>query len=565
MDASTTIRRMLQGNKISVPAYQRAYSWETPDGKSDKKTHTNVFLSDLNEYRKIADDKKRSPYYFGHFLFEKGQGQELNVIDGQQRLTTIVIFLCAVFTKLGSLRPLSDMEHILYEDMVTRRGDFSFLTVEYDRRILIDYVILKSKHDTNCDTESSGRIIKAYDYFTRELESASEIYLNGVIEVISNATCTTHLVDNESEAIQMFIFQNNRGKQPSNLEIVKAQFMYQVHLNGGAAKIALIEEIKYNFEKIYKSISSIDYKISEDDVLSYALKIHFNSLAELNTLSKINSILADRHAIDFIKIFTHLLAACFEQLTVFFGKDERRNFAIHSLVTLGGIGVVLPFIIKAYIYNLSIDDKCALCSSFENLVLRHRTIGTRATISTRINSVFKELTLDNKDITKIISMIEELKKSKDDWWAHWNNEKLEISIQGGLHPSVARYLLWKYEIHLRGQGMAGYSPERFESIDSPELEHIAPTKEPNTTPHGYDTYDDEFKNQYLNCLGNYLLLSGSHNCAVGNIPFGKKLVTYVHNEQQIEIKGLVSENAVWTRDVILARKNKIIKVIMGVC
>ena len=49
-----------------------------------------------------------------------------------------------------------------------------------------------------------------------------------------NASCTTHIVKNEAEAIQMFIFQNNRGKTPSNLEIIKAQFLYNVHLYGGA-------------------------------------------------------------------------------------------------------------------------------------------------------------------------------------------------------------------------------------------------------------------------------------------------------------------------------------------
>ena len=50
MEASTTIRKMMAGNKIVVPAYQRAYSWDTPIEKSDRKTQTDVFLSDLEEY-----------------------------------------------------------------------------------------------------------------------------------------------------------------------------------------------------------------------------------------------------------------------------------------------------------------------------------------------------------------------------------------------------------------------------------------------------------------------------------------------------------------------------------
>jgi len=61
--------------------------------------------------------------------------------------------------------------------------------------------------------------------------------------------------------IHHLIFQNNRGKKPSHLEIIKAQFMFNVHLYGAEEKESLIEEIKNRFEKIYKSISSIEYRI----------------------------------------------------------------------------------------------------------------------------------------------------------------------------------------------------------------------------------------------------------------------------------------------------------------
>ena len=67
----------------------------------------------------------------------------------------------------------------------------------------------------------------------------------------------------------MFIFQNNRGKKPSNLEIVKAQFMFHIHLYGQRDTEELINEVKTRFEKIYKSISRIENRINEDDVLIY--------------------------------------------------------------------------------------------------------------------------------------------------------------------------------------------------------------------------------------------------------------------------------------------------------
>lgn len=177
-----------------------------------------------------------------------------------------------------------------------------------------------------------------------------------MLDTIENSSCTTHPVQDESEAIQMFIFQNNRGKKPSNLEIIKAQFMFNVHLYGGEEKEALVEEIKTRFERIYKSISSIEYLISEDDVLGYTLRVHFNSLWETNTIEKINKLLAEENPIPFIKSFTQSLATSFEHLTIFFGKDERENIEIHSLKTLGRIGIAMPFVIKAYKFGLPINQ-----------------------------------------------------------------------------------------------------------------------------------------------------------------------------------------------------------------
>src|SRR5690606_23809029 len=106
--------------------------------------------------------------------------------------------------------------------------------------------------------------------------------------------------------------------------------------------------IKDRFEEIYKSISSIEYSINEDDVLVYTLRVHFNSLWETNAIDKINKLLSENDSISFIKSFTQSLAISFEHLTTFFGKDERNNIEIHSLISLGGIGIAIPFIIKAY-------------------------------------------------------------------------------------------------------------------------------------------------------------------------------------------------------------------------
>lgn len=565
MEASTTVRKMLSDGKILVPPYQRSYSWDTPIEKTDRKTQTDVFLTDLEEYNRHSANHP-SPYYFGHFLFE-GESGLYNVVDGQQRLTTVVIFLAVLFARLKLIRDLSEEELNCYEEMIMRRSTIRFSTVDYDGRLFKDYIIEQSKTDhVGIDTESGWRIVKAFDYFKSKLSDKPEEYLTGMLSTISNSTCSTHLVKNESEAIQMFIFQNSRGKRPSNLEIVKATFMHTVHLNGADMEEvhSLVGEIKDRFEKIYRSISSIEYRIDEDDVLLYTLRVHFNSLWESNTLERIHKVLSGEKPIEFIKAFTQSLSASFEDLAVFFGKDEKEKFAVHSLVTLGGIAVALPFIIKAYRYAMQVDIE-KLCSALEKLVLRQRVIGTRADLTPRINDVFEKFTESNKDIQGIIDRIESLRKTSDWWWAYWNDNHFEESLKGGLNHDVAKYLLWKYENHLlEGRGKAGYRPMRYEQVELPELEHIAPTTEPDLRPHGYDEYDDDFIKHYLDCLGNYLLLSKSHNASIHNDPFMSKFKDYLYLEQQKEVRKLVQDagKETWSRDLISARREKIVRFIL---
>ncbi len=561
MEASTTIKQMLAGNKIFVPAYQRAYSWDTEFESSKPPKQVNIFLSDLDDYNRSST---KSKYYFGHFLFEEKSENEFGVIDGQQRLTTIVIFLSALFIRLKDFRQLSESEDESFEDIIKRKSTYRFATVGYDNQLFKDYVIDQIKKDKNgLETESAKRIVNAFDFFSQKFVGKDEVYLLKILETVQGASCTMHPVADESEAIQMFIFQNNRGKKPSSLEIIKAQFMFNVHLYGGEEKESLIEEIKSRFEKIYKSISSIEYKIDEDDVLVYTLRVYFNSLWESNAIEKINKLLSEENSILFIKLFTQSLAISFEYLTTFFGKDERENLEIHSLISLGGIAITIPFIIKAYKFGLSKEKLSQLCSSLESLVIRHRLIGTRADITSRLNDVYQKF--DNSDIKPIIDRVEWMKNigSASWWWAYWNNQELERALQGGINHSTAKFLLWKYENHLESQGKSGYSPTRFDKIINPELEHIAPqTENPET---GYDNYDEEFINQCINCLGNYLLLSKSHNCSIGNKPFAEKRASYNHLEQQREIQEMTKENPTWTREFIQKRKKKIISVIISNC
>ena len=79
------VSRMFALGQFEIPRYQRAYSW----GKKQREQ----LIEDLRDVK--------GKYYFGHFLFEEsGDDNTIKVIDGQQRITTHVIFYSSLYAEL---------------------------------------------------------------------------------------------------------------------------------------------------------------------------------------------------------------------------------------------------------------------------------------------------------------------------------------------------------------------------------------------------------------------------------------------------------------------------------
>jgi hypothetical protein len=568
MESSTTIKGMTQGNQIFVPNYQRAYSWEVGKNPSEKK-QVETFLADLEDYlaskaaSKNTDDF--SPYYFGHFLYEKTGDCEYAIIDGQQRLTTITIFVSALFSSIEENRELTDKEKILKECLIKHYGTYQFKTVDYDDQLFKDYVINKVKKDHGgIETTSSQRIVDAYDYLSKKISEMPMYKRESLLQTVANASCTTHVVKGKAEAIQMFIFQNNRGKRPSNLEVIKAQFMYHIHINGGTETEVMIKEVENRFGKIYHSISSIENFVDEDSVLTITLKVHFNSLWEDNSIEKINAELAKPTQLDFIREFSLALEKSFERLSRL-NNDREKDVNIEASLLCGRFNIVLPFFVKAYGNDMSKTDISRMAKAIGDIVLRDAIIKTRADLRSRLNDVFQKMEYSPDDI---IDRVEFLKRTSDWWWAYWNNDAFKIDMEGNWYSNyhgIAKIILWKYENYLvSNEGKGGYGSMHYGSIKDPHLEHIAPQteKESEQIATGYDIYDEDFKERFLYCIGNFLLLSAPHNESIGNKPFEIKRATYNQLRQQREIQEMTEVDHLWDRKKIQYRKDKLVSFVL---
>lgn len=557
----STINKLFdsKNRKFEIPSYQRAYSWE--------EKQINQFIEDL----KNAENQ----YYLGHFLFEVKEENTLYVIDGQQRLTTCIIFFSVLHNELTARKnkgetiktDLADITDYYLKDL--RKETQKFKTVRDDNNFFIDEIIDRKKdHSQELNTKSKERIRNAKQIFEKEFSTTSLSDLEKWCGLVESATITQYVVKDKIQATQVFAFQNDRGKKLSNLEIIKAYFMLQIYLSSQSSE-KIEENINYleeELSQIYKQIVRIN--LDEDEVLNYywravSGKGFYSEEVVKSIKDKISSLANDKTI--WIKEFISGLAQSFQTIEKIEKSTDSYTTDLHYL---NNMALSYPFLIKAY--KAKADDKIInrLTKLLENITFRYLLRGGRAELEARLNHfLVHPNTADeiNKAVDDIIWHIQ-----NHGWWGYWNDTTmLEYLDSGYFYKNrVDNYFLWKYELYLCDDNHPKPHKVTFNDlIRNESIEHIAPQTPTNGNPvaNGYGIYDDKdnpdvgiVSGTWLNCLGNLMLISQSHNSSIGNKPFADKLNSYGKDNllnQQKEIKDFVNDisNPVWDRETIEKR------------
>ena len=270
-------------SQFIIPSYQRAYSWGT--------SQREQFIQDLRD----AADR----YYLGHFLFEKADGSDgVCLIDGQQRLTTIVIFFSCMQQELEKRSVSGDdiemtakrLHHTYIRDSFTKKRRFK--TVDYDDAFFLNEIIDRSTFvpEEELTSSSQKRIRHCREYFEKVFEGEDTVTLLKWTNLIEQANVTEFKVGSKIEAAQIFAFQNDRGKALSHLEVLKSFFMLQIYLHEAQeTQEDYILRLNKAFEDIYEAIVRIS--TNEDDVLRYfwmAYSTKKSLWRKLRDISRIN-------------------------------------------------------------------------------------------------------------------------------------------------------------------------------------------------------------------------------------------------------------------------------------
>jgi hypothetical protein len=532
-----------------IPVYQRAYSWD--------KEHWQTLLEDLKEQVSGSNNT----YFFGNLLLETMEEDvSYEIIDGQQRITTLSIFIRSLLTVLaareGKGEPIGisikEKERLFLKD----GGNKKLRPVSYDKACY-DALIIDGKDSFETSSPSQRKIKEAKVFFIKELEKEPTDVLIKILKKIETTKITSIELTGKKEAALMFELQNNRGKDLTNMERLKSYFMYQMYVYSKPEETETnIEHVSNIFKLIYSLIN--DIRLNEDSILIYHCNAYIKGYA-YRTIDDIKEAFKkSTNKVGWINEFIEELHTSFSNMKKMEGSKDKYLKRLHKLK----IPVfVYAFLIKGYKYFG--DDEAKLSKLFhimEILVFRYNLMNSRADIIARLN----EILLGFKGDVDLLRT--SLKNKLNDTW-YWGDTRTKNTLDEWMYEnSVLHYLLWRYEAHIQKKGYVVGTMK----LDNEQIEHISPQVPPGEAiAAGYEvdasnSYTEEFKRDYLNSLGNLMLISGSHNASIGNRPFKEKLSSYKENpllNQQGEIKNFASgtpDNPIWDTKAIDKRHEALV-------
>lgn len=567
-----TLNDLFDGKKIfRIPEYQRAYAWEAKQ------------LSDfIDDFKNQKVDKD---YFFGTILFQevgkKGAYDIIEIVDGQQRITTLIIFLNSLLSKYTACD--AETKELYVETYIKYKAAFKLEVLFDDNDFFVSYILENSDIPSEIiSTPSQKKLLYAKQFFDKKLsQEFTQPQLKELLQKVDQTKVLTYSVQDKSEATLIFETTNDRGKQLTNLEKTKSFMMYKTYISSDEPD-SMLSKIQSRFSEIYKSYSSIDHLIDENSILQYNFiayedwkitqqKKEYQIYMDMMK-NKVNDLIKNDKkdkTLKYIDGYTKNLRETFSVMSSILSLDTPE---LADIQILGNMANFYPLLIKAYRYDMTEDRRkfSKVCRLIEIFSFRVYSIcdGMANKGQTRLYTIAKEFRGDYEklyaDLKSAIlafssdkNFIENL--SDGDFYTYFSS-------------NVRNYFFWKYENYLREKEMPIAAPIPHSVFRSQNkktkfsIEHIIPqnpkedTLKVITAKLKHDKVTESFAEKYLHSIGNLTIDPISPNSSKGNAGFEVKNTMYFQKapfKTQNELGDFLVDGK-WTHASIDKRKEKII-------
>lgn len=604
-DASNVTLPGLFANKcFRIPNYQRGYAW----GESQ----LNDLWDDIMDIEKNGATYR--PHYTGAITLQQidindltpdekklsSTGMEYyNVVDGQQRLTTIVILINALKNKITKNKKQLIDNYIFTKNKVCRfiYGDSNGNSYRYFmQKIIGATTTLPYK-----STIYTANIEFASTFFNDKFETLGSKELKNFKEKLLTALVfDTKYIQNNLDVQAVFETMNNRGKPLTTLEKLKNRLLYMVSkfISTKVNIKQLSDDINNGWGNIYETLGKNQNNLlSEDEFLSAFLTLlrepadysFSETMAEIkvfqmfcNHANKYDLSMARHHdtsvkedLVDAKKIneFVSGIANFVGPWYDVYNPDVStvRGSYLQKIQYLNGSKEIRLYLAQLLLMSntqQSLVDDCLKMTEkvlFKNSLpgvslLDERRLATRArelyngTIQlTDLKTELDGLLMQPINVQSLIEGFRYL-------FTYVNNPI------GFYKWGTIKFFLMEYEKHVQGNGL---DHVRWADYESVQIEHIMPktwtnhwSTEMNNYQNAHSSLSSEettkARNILINTLGNLTIIQNIKNAGIGNNPWSIKQTAYTKGSySEIEIATTIAWSP-WEHASIKARGEKML-------
>lgn len=561
VNKQNVLQLLTSGQEIPfvIPEYQRPYSW------SDDEIIT--LFEDLWEFSIERTHSDGAKSYFLGCVVSYEENGERQIIDGQQRITSLFLLLRAVFSMLEKEDNKTDEVNNFIQKIKPALWKENEMTGKEDRSkiLLRSEVVTDSGNLILRNILESGEADKyAKDNYSKNYNKFKELYIQKsqsspnqiyhfVLALLNYSILLPITADDQETALTIFNTLNNRGLPLSDADIFKSYIYKKLDDTGKKAFINKWKKLETDAEKVNESIQSLFYynmfymrarekddKSTTPGVRKYYLDKNKNRLTpevidDLAVNLQLWKVINGREAVD--------------------GEEWSQNMDIRKI-----LDSLSSYTNEFWKYPVSIffmehKDK----ANFEEIFLKflrklYVMLLTRYLEVPTINAV-------KVDILKLNVQI--INNSHPEFYAGFEEKKLEDEYAVNAekartdkliiapHKNMVRMLLkvLAYQENTQTDLLPGYW----------EIEHIFP----QTWDSKYYTLNEEEANEKLEHLGNKLPLEKKLNISASNNYFAKKKDRYKDSKIAIIKKLGDSTLDEWNLTNIDTNDTKVCEIIKG--
>ena len=247
--------------KFLIPEYQRPYAW------TDDQIYT--LFEDLVEY---TNNQNESSYFLGCIVSFSNENKEQEIIDGQQRITTLFLLLRAIHRKLQKMSDSKEKDNFIRQiepaiwkiDELTSVADYGSVLIESKvfeveyNQILENILKTGEVEDKSKDRYSLNYklLIKLLDEYANNEPLNFYKFTNNVL----NKTIVLPIkADTQETALTIFSTLNDRGLPLSDADIFKAKIYNKLNEENKAKFVEEWKNLTLRSETAAESIQKLFY------------------------------------------------------------------------------------------------------------------------------------------------------------------------------------------------------------------------------------------------------------------------------------------------------------------